>query len=487
MIDNLVKKFFLFSYGSVVVLIIGLANSMITTRVLSPEIFGKATMYTLAVNIAVILISFGTDQSFVRFFYEEEEAKRSNLLYSCLKLPLMLSIVFTLLVSIFWGNVTLYLFEDKSFALAVLLVLGVYIFLINRFSILVIRMQQKGKLYSNIQIVNKVFSLFFILLMYFVLGERYEVIILSTVLAMMVTNLIALYKEKEFWHFSRKSSPKTKFQQIEIIKYSYPLVFTTIIAWLFQSFDKIALREWSTFTEVGLYSAAIRIIALINVLQASFTTFWTPVCYEHYEKSPNDTSLYVNVSKMVSFVMFSVGIVSIAGKDIMALLLGEEYRATANIMPFLVFIPVLYTISETTVIGINFAKKTKWHILIAGVSCTFNLVGNILLVPTHGAIGASIATALSYVVFLTMRTTISLKFYKVNYGLKRMYVLITVIMVYAVFSIINNSFAMNVIFGFVAQSLLIFLYKDDLIIFYNEYIKLKLSRVLKNEVGGEEI
>ena len=73
--ENLLKKFLLFSYGSWIGLVISLLGTIITTRILLPEDFGRASMFTLALNIAMLFILLGMDQSFVRFFYEEDEEK----------------------------------------------------------------------------------------------------------------------------------------------------------------------------------------------------------------------------------------------------------------------------------------------------------------------------------------------------------------------------------------------------------------------------
>src|SRR5699024_9374409 len=116
------------------------------------------------------------------------------------------------------------------------------------------------------------------------------------------------------------------------------------------------------------YSAAMRLVALVVVLRTTFSTFWTPVAYEKFEKNPGDKSFFRNMSIIVSFAMFFVAIASIAGRDIIVALLGKDYVYAATIMPFLVFMPILYTISHTTVMGINFYKKTKYHIYIALIS-----------------------------------------------------------------------------------------------------------------------
>lgn len=112
------------------------------------------------------------------------------------------------------------------------------------------------------------------------------------------------------------SSKKLKHSKFKILKYSYPLLLTTLITWLFQSIDKVALRHWSDFQELGLYAAAFKIVALLSVVQIGFSTFWTPVCYERFEKNPHD-KIYASMSKIVS-------IITISFKDIIILFLGER-------------------------------------------------------------------------------------------------------------------------------------------------------------------
>lgn len=71
--------------------------------------------------------------------------------------------------------------------------------------------------------------------------------------------------------------------------------------------------------------------------------------------------------------------------------------------------------------GINFSKKTYWHIIITGFSALANFLGNTLLVPLLGAKGAAVSTGLSYVLFFTLRTVIAKKYYPVDFDLGRIY------------------------------------------------------------------
>lgn len=470
---NLFKKFLSFSYGSWIGLIIGLFITIISARLLSPEDFGKAAMFTLVMNVSMIFIVFGTDRSFVRFFYEENEENRGGLLYNCIRLPIVMSIIISILIFIFNEQITMFIFDEVNLLAGYMLIIGIISQVIYRFGTLVIRMEQKGNMYSVLEILNRSFSLVFLVLLYFVIGGSYEIIIFSTVITFFILSIVSLKFGGRYWNFKNSSLSNLRHTKTEIIQYGSPLLITTLITWLFQSFDRIAIKEWSTLEELGLYAAAFKIVALLLVLQTTFSTFWAPVSYENFEENPENKEFYANMFKIVSFGMFLIAILSIAGKDIIVLLLGSNYNGAANIMPFLVFMPLMYTISETTVVGINFYKKTKWHIVIAVISCIVNIIGNWILIPDFGGIGASISTGMSYIIFFSLRTFVSLKYYKVNYELRKSYFMLTIIISYSIFSIINNDFFMNLLVGLGASLILFIVYRKDLI---NNYKKIKMHK-----------
>lgn len=469
MVNKLLKKFLSFSYGGVVGAAIGFITSMITTRILLPEEFGKTSMFTLFVNIAMILAVFGTDQAFVRFYYEEEEKKRGALLYNCLKIVFIILLPVLIIIILFRVELLEYLFSEYSTSVFIALIIAVITQVFYRFGTLVVRMQQKGNLYSIIQILSRIFILLGVIFFYIFLGSTYEILVFATVISFFVLVIFLIYSQKRYWSVSNLSIPNTHHSKREIFSYSYPLVFTTAVMWIFEGMDKIAIRQWADFNELGLYSVAIKIIGLLTIIKTAFTTFWTPVAFEHFEKNPTNTSFYANVSKLVTFVMMLVAILVIMMKDIMIMLFGSGYEGAGVMLSFLVFIPVMYTISETTVIGINFYKKVKWHMVIVSVVCIVNFIGNWLLVPKLGGVGASISTGLSYILFYTLRTFISLHYYKVNYGLIKTYTATAVLLSFASYTLVPIQPIHELIAGLIAMLLIILIYLDDI----KHFIKLR--------------
>lgn len=123
------------------------------------------------------------------------------------------------------------------------------------------------------------------------------------------------------------------------------------------SLDRLALRSYSDFTEIGLYSATFKVVAIMSLIQSGFTTFLTPVAYESYENEPENTMIFEKTSVFIAAIMFTLGTLIVVFKDIIFLLLATSYRNAARIVPFLLLVPIMYTVSEVTFVGINFKKK----------------------------------------------------------------------------------------------------------------------------------
>lgn len=460
--NKLFKIFLKFSYGSWLGLFLGLAITMLTTRLLPPDALGKASMFDLIIKVGMIISIFGTDRAFVRFFYEEVPGKRGALLYNSLRIPMMSTLVIVCLIIILYKPLTYYLFGNENFSLAIWISVGVIFQLLFRYSQLVIRMQQKGNLYSIIQVSQKIITLISIIVLFYFLGSQYVVLVYSNVLMLVILFFVAMYFGRDFWNLKNLHIKDVKHKQNDIFRFGAPFVLTTFIIWVFESFDKIALRQWSTFHELGNYAAAMKLVGIVMVLQTTFSTFWSPVAYERFEKKPYDKLFFKNITIIVSFLMYLVAILSVAGKDIVVLLLGKEYINASTIMPFLVFLPVFYTISHTTVIGINFHKKTMWHLFIALIACIVNILGNWFLVPNYGALGASLATAFSFMIFFTLRTFISLLYFKVRYPLFKIYFMMIIVSLYALYSVFNSNILHSIMLGLILILILILVYYRDI-------------------------
>lgn len=473
--NGLFKKFIEFAIGNGLVMILGLISTPIVSRMILPYEKGRADIFITYTSLIVLILTMGIDQAYVRYFNDEDENSRGKLLRNSVKVPIIINLIFSLIILVFYKPVSNYIVKETSFFIVVLFALHSLFSIISNFAMINVRMKQKAKTYSMLGVINKIAFIIFILILFYIFRNNYMTLVMATVLANLVMTIMAIFIERNDW-FNFKNEIKLNTSTKELIKYGTPFIFSMAITWIFQSIDRISIQLFSDFTQLGLYGGAMYIISILNTVQGAFTTFWIPVAYDKYANSPEDKKFFGNINEIVSFFMLIIAIGLIATKDILIIILGKNYEGAQFIFPFLVFMPIMYTISETTVLGINFKKKTKYHIYIAVVSAITNIVGNLILVPAMGAKGAAISTGLAYVVFFISRTYLGNKFFKVEVKYFKFFVSVISVYVLATISSIYKFNILVLIATIISVLIVLIMYRNVVIDIFNMIKKILMGK-----------
>jgi O-antigen/teichoic acid export membrane protein len=448
------KMFFSFSIGTWLRAIISFFSTPIISYLILPEEFGRASMFTLAYNIALLVTLLGLDQSLVRYYYEEED--KPNIFWSCLIPSIILGSVVSLFFIFFDKSLSIFLYGDYYKGIGYLFAFSLLSGIFQRFNQLSIRMQKRGFLFSFINVILALGNFGGTVVFALTVSRSFYAIIFGQIIGNIFALLVGFFVDKQSRSFSKIDFEKL----LEFLKYGIPFIPSSILYWLFSSIDRISLRQFSTFTEIGLYSAAFKIVSIMQLIQVGFTTFWVPLAYEKYNSKAISDNFFEKANSLISAILFIFGLLLLAFKDLIFLLFAKSYREASYIAPFLILYPIMYMLSETTVLGINFSKKTYWHIVITGVSAFVNFVGNNLLVPLLEAKGAAISTGLSYVVFFTLRTVIAQKYYTMHIKIKRIYMSVILIVIVASLGTFFKASYIYYIFCMLVLLIYLLLYKD---------------------------
>ncbi len=465
--ENLVKKFFSFSIGGYINIIIGVFTAPILTRLFVPKEYGIFSLIVSVVSMLIGLSCLGLDLGFMRFFYNEKEENRGRLLYETFLYPFFVNIFISILIFIFRKEMSIFILGEIDNKLFIILIFYIFFNLLYRFAMLVIRMQQKAKLYSFFNMSIKFIEFTLILLLYKFYDKTYKTLILGTVFSLILNTIFAMFIERKMWSFKGKMDTN----RIELLKYSIPFTLTTVLSWTFSSCDRIFIKYFSSLEELGLYSGAFKIIALLMIIETGFQTFWAPVAYEHYSKNPKDMNFFKNVINYFSVLVFILGIGMLLTRNLLILFLGEKYYLSIYIMPMLIFIPIMQLLSIITEIGIVLKKKTKYFIYASIFTSFINILGNFLLIPKLGAKGAAISTGIAYIFLFFIKSYFSNKLMKIEYASKKIYISIFFILIYAMILTFYNNIYLTIILGIILECFLIFVYFSILKDLYLKYIK----------------
>lgn len=470
------KHFINLFMGMGVNVVLGIITTPIITRLVDPIAYGNLALFTLFGNVFMLVGMLGHDQSYARFYYiNEEENYKKYILRATSKIPILVSIVAASIIFLY------YVFVDRM-KTAVFPIFSIYLIVltIGVFSNFTIRLRLRTTLYSLIINIQKILYVGFIVVaVFFTKFDHLSILAAATVVSQAVICLIGILAEKDLWSFKREPLRlREHYSSIvsskEIAIYGIPFVFANLCNWIFTGADKVMIRIFSTGTELGIYASAVSVVGIFSIVTTTFNTIWGPLAVEEYEKKNEDRTFFVKMSDYVCILMFVMGSCVVLGKDIIVYLLGKEYRDAVFLIPFLTLHPIMYTLSESTVYGINFAKKTKYHIVVTFACCILNIILNLLFIPILGSLGAAVSTGISYTLFFVMRTIFSVRCFRVDYNIKK-FILMTIL--YYIFVIYNSVNKINIVcvFMFTIYVVIIFsIYKSrirELIRLGIEYLK----------------
>lgn len=200
----------------------------------------------------------------------------------------------------------------------------------------------------------------------------------------------------------------------EMILYSFPLIANNLSWWILNSSDKLMVEYYCGVGDLGLYTAASKIPALISVINTVFLQAWTISSIKDYEKE-KDTTFFENIFSFYSLAMIGVtSVVLLVIRNLMHVYVGVEYQDSWRFVPFLLFGTVFYGFSLFFGTIYSAAKKNVYIALSTAVSAFVNIIINLILLPRVGVIAAAVSTALSYFVVGSYRMIDSRRLLKFN-------------------------------------------------------------------------
>lgn len=411
--------------------ILGLISLPIITWFFSVEDVGRISMLQVVVSFSVLLFCLGLDQAYVREYHEVEATPE------LLKLTLLPGLILTLAAYslIFITNPTLvsqWLYEIPSVYLSFISITCLAISIISRFLSLVLRMQERALAYSMSQLLPKIIFLIFVISTVW-LGFKKDIYTLVTAhfLSILSVFMVFSWNTREEW----LASFKYKFNWITfkpLLLYGLPLVIGGLASWGLNVMDRLFLRSLSTFSELGVYSVTMSIAAVATVFSGIFNTIWAPLVYKWVKTEDVNLNKMDEISEHLLAAIYFIVVLCGLFSWILPFFLPKEYAAIQYLITLCLLAPLFYTLSETTAVGIAIARKTRYSMFASILAMLTNALGNYLLVPKMGALGAAISTAISFWFFYILRTELSRKVWR-DIPTYKAYVIITMLLCSSIF------------------------------------------------------
>ena len=398
------------------------------THLLPMEEFGVVSNLYAYISYFLILLTFGFETGFFRF----ANKKNSNVVLKTLSATITSwSFLFVVLFWVFKFQIQSWLGEDlitEEFIFYTAIIVALDALISIPFADL--RFRRKSKTYAGLRFLQVVITVFFNVFFLvicpwltsrgmdipeFIFSEDNKVkyvfisnLISSGIIALILSPLLL---KGDFIY--DKSILK------DTIRYSYPIVIVGLFGMVIQNIEKILMPYLldDGMKQLAIYSANFKIGVLMALFIQSYRLAFEPFFFKE-GKDKASKELYGRILKY--FVIFGmiifVGILQFM--DIINMIFPIQYEQGNIIIPYVLLGQLMFGIYYSLSLWYKLTDKTYFGAFISGFGALLVLIGNILLVPIFGYIGAAISSLVAFALMAVSSYIIGQKHYFIPYPIK---------------------------------------------------------------------
>ena len=295
----------------------------------------------------------------------------------------------------------------------------------------------------------------------------------------MITSLIYTFIDAKIYKYIKKMENE-KLKK-EMIKFSFPLIFSVIAWWINNASDRYILTFIKGISISGLYAISYKIPSLLTVFQNVFSQAWSISAIRDFDKDDKD-GFVGNMYTIMNFSLcFMCSIIMIFNVFVAKILYsGEFFYAWSYVPPLL--LSVIFNAMSLFVGSIFTAvKDTKTLSMSTIIGALVNTILNFGLIYLFSAYGAAIATMIGYLVVLIMRNIIVKKHVKMKTNHLKNNLCYILLFIQTLFAYYGNKY---LLYQLIIPFGILFVYKEELLNikkYINNIINCKIKKGGKNE------
>ena len=371
-------------------------------RWVGAEFLGIYSLANSIMLISEVLGKMGLETGIMRFVSrlnpESDSVKIQKVIASALKMTAVFSLVIMVGLIISSGYIVTQILNEPPLLTSVLIVFAIAIpfnalTLISAFATQGFKRLKYKTLVT--QFLNPTLLLGSMVICFWFVSTRSSIMV-----PMLITGIIGFFVMivllKRVSGVSNDQIIKAKFHS-SLLKFSYPLMFVTILQTFMHWMDILMLGYFTDATTVGLYHPAARTAGLLQALLLSFLSIYAPMMAQFHSEGDRNKMVdtYKLVSRWLLMCAIPISAVFIIFPGKVLLLFGPEYLPSAKILVILTwatFIQAIFGAAGPTLSMSGHTILVLWN-TIGAFLLNFGL--NIFLIPKYGIIGAAIATLIS--------------------------------------------------------------------------------------------
>lgn len=426
----------IFAIGNILVKLISFFLMPLYTSILTAEQYGVAELLNSSIEIVLPIMTLCIIDALYRFSIDKDIEPRS--LFTNAAVTVLIG---DLLVCSLGAAVFLVTKYEYTMHFCLLYISITFYKLTTQFA----RGLGHAKRFSLYGVLN---ALLLVLSNYILLvksGCGIKGYLISFAIGYAVSGITALACSSELCYFSIYKFDKLLLKSM--LRYSVPETPNMLSWWVNSLSDRyIVLFFWGP-SLTGLYAAASKLPALVNVGTTIFQQAWQfSTAVEVDTKSEDKSAFFSNVFKVYSggCILLCTFLVLI-NKIICKILLKSDFYSAWKFVPLLLLAAMFGAFSTYFGTFYNAIKDNNKLMVSTLLGATVNIVLNFLLIPKSGGIGAAIATVISYALIAIIRAKDIIVRMCISVNYQKLGIQITCLILYVVWSSLLDSYVTYIV------------------------------------------
>ncbi len=401
-IGLIVKNAGIDGIGTAFNIIIMFATSVVITRTIGADLFGKYSLSKSIFQVLAVFAVFGLNTGVVKLTskYNAQGDARSvkGTLLSGMAITLGLSAAVVLAILVLAPFLASRVFENVD---GIDLVLRVHFLGLPFFALMMIANSYTQGLktlkYSAlVELIARPLIRLVVILFLFLIGLKLFAVVFSSIISFFLAALLAFY-------FARKISPfdfaKTPARMVrgELFVYSLPLVLARFMNVTISRSNTILVGFFKDSTSTGLFGAAIMLSPFISLSLISFGKIFAPVISELWEKGEHIEleNTFKTVSKWILSLGYPVFLIIMLFSPSLLLVFGPDFVKAGTTLRLLAVGQMINSAVGPAGSMLSMTGRQKLNMVNSIGLAALNIILNIILIPRHGIAGAALATTVA--------------------------------------------------------------------------------------------
>ena len=367
-------------------------------------------MVTFLTGILIL----GGDNAYTRFFFRcQSEEERQTLTATWFSFLALWSVVLIAVFLPFSGSISEWMLDTDQYRAAMAIgFIASPLLMMNLILSQALRNRFQAGAFTGLNVTTAVltlsFSVFFVLA--FDLGVAGALLGAATAALLMIP--------VRLWFIRDLLRPRFSLDFLkQLLLFGISLVPMNVAFWLFSNADRLMLARLADLEEVGFYSIAASMAAVLMLLQTAVGQSWLPHGVKVYEEDREYAAIVFK--RTMIFLLAGSGFVitgfAALAQEVLFILVPPLYYRAFEAIPFLAAGFLFFTSAQVSSVGIMVRNKTIYIMLACWFVAAVNIGLNSLLIPIMGISGAAAATGSSYVLFAASYFVISRRLWRVDY------------------------------------------------------------------------